>query len=164
MSNNFLRSCVGEVGVILPITRTSGGIPYKRVKTSGESNVKLEKSNYAIIQSEIKIVDQRELQNDFNNGNFRLIKISKLESKIMELFLHMREQDMFIFLSYHAFGGHLPDDTILEVKIKIHEVVDSIRDVDKGRYKNRIIDNVDNFLLGEYASRGSQDVHRGSDS
>ncbi|SCP04832.1 conserved Plasmodium protein, unknown function [Plasmodium ovale] len=140
--------------------RTSGGIPYKRVKTSEESNVKLEKSNYAIIQSEIKIVDQRELQNDFNNGNFRLIKINKLESKIMELFLHMREQDMFIFLSYHAFG----DDSILEVKIKIHEVLDSIREVDKGRYKNRFIDNVDNFLLGEYASRGSQDVHRESDS
>ncbi|SCO92938.1 conserved Plasmodium protein, unknown function [Plasmodium malariae] len=131
---------------------TTKGLPYKIIDASSKDNSKLKKSNYALIQSEIKIMHQNYSYNNFKNNNFRLIKINKLEDKVMELFLMMREKDVFIFLftNDHSGEGRSPNDSILEIKIKIHKASDYMDDVVKGTYKNTLI-NDDNFLLYKYS-------------
>ncbi|CRH00685.1 conserved Plasmodium protein, unknown function [Plasmodium relictum] len=131
---------------------TENGLPYKLIETN-KNNIKLKKSHFAIIQSEIKIIHKNNLCNDFENNNFRLIKIDMLEEKVQDLFLKMREQDTFIFFFYNEFSSKdiIPNDSILEIKIKIHKITYHIKGVDTKIFKNNLIIDDEKFLLNKYS-------------
>ncbi|CRG94031.1 conserved Plasmodium protein, unknown function [Plasmodium gallinaceum] len=130
---------------------TDDGLPYKLIETNN-NNLKLKKSNFAIIQSEIKIIHKNILYNDFKDNHFRLIKIDKLEDKVQNLFLKMKELDMFIFLLYNEFSneGIIPNDSILEIKIKIQKIIYDIDEVATKNFKNNLIID-EKFLLNKHS-------------
>ncbi|GAW81585.1 hypothetical protein, conserved [Plasmodium gonderi] len=117
--------------------RTSKGMPYKKIGNDKDSKLALKRTNYAIVQSQIRTMYQKKLSDDFESNKFKLIKISKLDDNVLEVFLGMREQNMFKFLFYYP---------ILEIKIKIHRALDD-SDILLQNYENDLITDDNNFLL-----------------
>ncbi|CAC9699275.1 conserved Plasmodium protein, unknown function [Plasmodium sp. DRC-Itaito] len=129
---------------------TTKGLPYKIIENKISNVIKIKQNSYVIIQSQIKVIHSKVLQDDFSNGKYRLIKISKLEEKIQELFLKMREGYLFVFFfyrEYHHEGDILSNNSILDVKIKIHQVKDHIEDIDVEKRKKESINDMDSFFL-----------------
>ncbi|KOB62427.1 hypothetical protein PFHG_04149 [Plasmodium falciparum HB3] len=129
---------------------TTKGLPYKIIENKISKEIKIKQNSYVIIQSQIKVIHSKVLQDDFSYGKYRLIKISKLEEKIQELFLKMREGYLFVFFfytKYHHEGVILPSNSILDVKIKIHQVKDHIKDIHIEKRKKELINDIDGFLL-----------------
>ncbi|KYN95080.1 hypothetical protein PRSY57_1366200 [Plasmodium reichenowi] len=129
---------------------TTKGLPYKIIENKISKEIKIKQNSYVIIQSQIKVIHSKVLQDDFSYGKYRLIKISKLEEKIQELFLKMREGYLFLFFfyrDYHHEGDILPSNSILDVKIKIHQVKDHIKDMDVEKRKKELINDIDGFIL-----------------
>ncbi|SOV81593.1 conserved Plasmodium protein, unknown function [Plasmodium sp. gorilla clade G3] len=129
---------------------TAKGLPYKIIQNKITNEIKIKKNSYIIIQSQIKVIHAQVLQDDFSYGKYRLIKISKLEEKIQEIFLKMKEGYLFVFFfytEYHHKGDILPNNSILDVKIKIHQVKYHIDDMKVEKRKNELINDIDGFLL-----------------
>ncbi|KYN97428.1 hypothetical protein PGSY75_1367300 [Plasmodium gaboni] len=129
---------------------TTKGLPYKIIENKINKEIKVKQNSYIIIQSKIKIIHAKILQDDFSYERYRLIKVSKLEEKIQELFLKMSEGHLFVFffyIEYHHKGDIIPNNSILDIKIKIHKVKDHIEDMDVEKIKNKLIYDIDGFLL-----------------
>ncbi|ANQ08878.1 Uncharacterized protein PCOAH_00032190 [Plasmodium coatneyi] len=124
-------------------SQTSQGVPYKKIESADSSNLTLKRSDYAVVQSEIGTMQQKKLTNDFAARKLRLLRISELADDVLEVFLRMKQQDVFKFLFY----CQSCEDPILEVKIKIHRVSDNVDAIIKGNYQHDLIMNDRQFLL-----------------
>ncbi|EUD64777.1 hypothetical protein C922_04813 [Plasmodium inui San Antonio 1] len=123
--------------------QTSQGVPYKKIQTADGSNLTLKRSDYAVVQSEIGTMHQKKVTDDFAARKWRLLRISELEDDVLEVFLRMKQQDVFKFLFYCKSS----EDPILEVKIIIHRVSDNVDAIVKGSYHHDLITNDRHFLL-----------------
>ncbi|KJP87967.1 hypothetical protein AK88_02401 [Plasmodium fragile] len=124
-------------------SQTSQSVPYKKIESAHNSNVTLKRNDYAVVQSEIRTMNQKKVADDFADRKFRLLRISELDYDVLEVFLRMKQQDVFKFLFYCKSC----EDPILEVKIKIHRVSDNVDSIIKGSYQDDLITNDKPFLL-----------------
>ncbi|CAA9988868.1 conserved Plasmodium protein, unknown function [Plasmodium knowlesi strain H] len=124
-------------------SQTTQGVPYKKIESADNSKLTLMRSDYTLVQSEIGTMHHKKLADDFAAGKLRLLRISELADDVLEVFLRMKEQDVFKFLFY----CQSCEDHILEVKIKIHRVSDNIDSIIKESYQHNLIDNDRHFLL-----------------
>ncbi|GAB67111.1 hypothetical protein PCYB_111320 [Plasmodium cynomolgi strain B] len=124
-------------------SQTSQGVPYKKIESADSSNLTLKRSDYALVQSEIRTMQQKKLADDFAGRKLRLLRISELDDDVLEVFLLMKQQDVFKFLFY----CQSCEDPILEVKIKIQDISDNVDAILKGSYQDDLITNDSQFLL-----------------
>ncbi|CAI7721184.1 conserved Plasmodium protein, unknown function [Plasmodium vivax] len=124
-------------------SQTSQGVPYKKIEPAESSNLTLKRGDYAVVQSEIRTMHQKILADDFAARKLRLLRVSELADDVLEVFLRMKQQDVFKFLFYCKSC----EDPILEVKIKIHRVSDDGDAILKESYPDDMITNDRHFLL-----------------
>ncbi|CAD2109040.1 conserved Plasmodium protein, unknown function [Plasmodium vinckei] len=129
---------------------TPNGIPYKIIEKYKNNNKEnINKNSYIIIQSQIKNMSQIKIYDDFKSEHFRVIKMNKLNDEVAELFLKVGVQNMFTFIFYSQFerNGQISNDSILDIKIVIYDVINNIEDLVPKNYKNKLVDNDETFLL-----------------
>lgn len=128
--------------------KTPKGLPYKIKRRKEGNSVPVEKDDYILIQSKIKVLHKHKLLNDIKDNNYRLLKIEQMNDKIQELFLLLLEQDELEFFFFLEFCKNetLPSDSIFEIEVKLHKVSKDIT-VIKIKEEGKLIKNNNNFLL-----------------